>query len=89
MSELGAQKTAVLTDQSARIDKPYANHDIWEPPLAMQDKDIAVSSSALDGPDLWMVPQMRDAFFVSHALAQALRVAKVSRPFKLRKCVVV
>ena len=55
----------------------------------MQDKDIAVSSSALDGPDLWMDPQMRDAFFVSHALAQALRVAKVSRPFKLRKCVVV
>ncbi|WP_171181452.1 imm11 family protein [Ruegeria sp. HKCCD8929] len=85
----GAQKTAVLTDQSSRIKKPYENYDIWQPPLAMQDNDISVRSSSLSGPDLWIDPQMRDAFFLSDALAQALRAAKVSRPFKLRKCVVV
>ena len=84
----GAQKTAVLTDQSPRIDKPYENHDIWEPPGAMQDNDIAVSGLALKGPDIWMDTQMRDAFFVSDGLAQALRAAKVSRPFRLRKCIV-
>ncbi|GAA6158700.1 hypothetical protein NBRC116589_08740 [Ruegeria sp. HU-ET01832] len=85
----GAQKTAVLTDQSHRIDKPYPNYDIWQPPGAMQDNDIAVSASALAGPDLWMDPQMRDAFFVSDALNQALRAEKVSRAFKLRKCIVI
>lgn len=85
----GAQKTAVLTDQSSRIDKPYEKHDIWEPPMAMQDKDIAVSSNALEGPDIWMDTRLRRAFFVSDSLAQALRAAKVSRPFKLRKCIVI
>jgi hypothetical protein len=85
----GARKTAVLTDQSPRIGKPYPNHDIWQPPGGMQDNDIAVSEEALEGPDLWIDTQMRSAFFVSDALAQALRVAKVSRPFKLRKCVVI
>ncbi|WP_170561007.1 hypothetical protein [Ruegeria atlantica] len=84
----GAQKTAVLTEQSPRITKPYPNYAIWQPPGAMQDKDIAVSASALDGPDIWIDTQMRHAFFVSDPLAQALRVAKVSRPFKLRKCIV-
>lgn len=84
----GAQKTAVLTEQSPRIDKPYENYDSWQPPGAMQDKDIAVSASALHSPDIWMDPQMRRAFFVSDPLAQALRAAKVSRPFKLRKCIV-
>lgn len=85
----GAQKTAILIDQSPRITKPYPNHDIWQPPGAMQDKDIAVTVSALNGPDLWMDTQKRRAFFVSDALAQALRAAKVSRPFRLRKCIVV
>ncbi|WP_170547152.1 imm11 family protein [Ruegeria arenilitoris] len=85
----GSQKTAVLTDQSPRIHKPYENYDIWEPPAAMKDKDIAISASALDGPDIWMDTQMRDAFFVSDALCQALRAAKVSRPFALRKCIVI
>ncbi len=55
----------------------------------MQDNDIAVREEALEGPDLWIDTQMRSAFFVSDALAQALRAARVSRPFKLRKCIVV
>ncbi|WP_170416668.1 hypothetical protein [Ruegeria atlantica] len=84
----GAQKTAVLTDQSPRITKPYPNYAIWQPPGAMQDKDIAVSASALVGPDIWIDTQMRHAFFVSDPLAQALRAAKISRSFKLRKCIV-
>lgn len=85
----GAQKTTVLTDQSPRIHKPYENYDIWEPPAAMKDKDIAISASALDGPDIWMDTQMRDAFFVSNPLALLLRAANVSRAFSLRKCIVV
>ncbi len=85
----GAQKTAVLPFQSPRIRKPHENNDIWEPPLAMQDNDIAISASALDGPDIWMDTQLEDAFFVSDPLAQALRAEKVSRAFKLRKCIVI
>ncbi len=85
----GAQKTAVLMDQCKRIRKPYEDYDIWEPPMAAQDNDVTVAVSALEGPDLWIDTQMRRAFFVSDALAQALREAKVSRPFKLRKCVVI
>lgn len=85
----GAQKTAVLTDQSSRIKKSYENYDIWQLPLAMQDNDIAIRSAAMSGSELWIDPQMRDTFFLSDAVVQALRVAKVSRPFKLSKCAVV
>ncbi|MEM7320163.1 MAG: DUF1629 domain-containing protein [Pseudomonadota bacterium] len=84
----GNQKTAVLTDQSRRIRKPYKNHNIWQPPLALHDNDIAVSADALSGPDIWIDTQVRDAFFLSDALVQALRKAKVSRRFMLRKCTV-
>ncbi len=84
----GNQKAAVLTDQSPNIDRPYENQEVYQPPLVMKDKDIAVSAIALDGPDIWIDTKMRRAFFVSDPLAQALRAAKVSRPFKLRECIV-
>jgi len=51
-----------------------------------EDGQIAVSTAALSGPDLWIDTQFCNAFFLSDRLAQALRAAKVSRPFGLLRC---
>lgn len=60
--------------------------DMWFPPFAMKDGDIAVSASASTGPDIWIDPALKMAFFVSDPLASALKAAGAATPFGFRKC---
>lgn len=50
------------------------------------DDDFAVAPAALEGADLWTDPTLLMGFFVSDRLAEALKAAKVSRNFRLKRC---
>lgn len=83
----GNVKQAFLPDESPRASKNEgAVTGMWFPPFAMKDGDVAVSASAEAGPDIWIDPLLKMAFFVSDPLAKALKAADVGRPFGLRKC---
>jgi len=49
-----------------------------------RDGDIAVSTSVLDGPDVWIDPTFRRTFFLSDRLAQALIKSGLADDFALR-----
>lgn len=51
-----------------------------------KDGDVTVIRTALDGPDIWVDKHLIEAFFLSDGLAQALRAARLDKPFMLRRC---
>ena len=61
----------------------------WRPRAGFEDGNIAVNKLALEGVDLWIDPSLLRIFFLSHALVQALKAAKLTRRFGLRKCRIV
>ncbi len=84
----GCRKNAFLPEESnskrlAPIgDKPV----LWQARSTTSDDDCAVSRDALTGCDLWIDPRVHAAFFLSDALAQALRAAKVTRTIRMLRC---
>lgn len=84
----GNVKPTFLPEKSARADQNPFNPAVWYPETNLRDGDIAVSRAALDGPDLWLSPPLKRAFFVSDRLAAALKSAGVDKPFGLRACVI-
>lgn len=85
----GNVKDVFLPERSPGADQNPFNPAIWYPEVQLNDDDIAVSTTALEGPDIWISPPLKRAFFVSDKLAKALERAKVARPFRLRRCRVV
>ena len=85
----GNQKQAFVPEYSPTANKPYPTQDIWQLALNPKDDDIAVTKTAMVGPDLWVDPDLRNAFFLSDPLVQALKAAKLTRRFGLRKCRVI
>lgn len=80
----GNAKRMALPDQSEKIRLgPQGRYNI---PVTLADNELAVSTDALGAPDIWVDPQLWNAFFVSDALGTALRKAKVSKSFFLTKC---
>lgn len=61
----------------------------WIVRAKLSDEDVTVGSVALNGPDVWIDPNMRDVFFLGEALGQALKKAKADKGFFLKKCRVV
>src|SRR4051812_5715855 len=47
----------------------------------IEDGDIAVSKAACSGPDIWVDPQIGDAFFLSDALGTTPKKAKADKGF--------
>ena len=76
----GARKNALVAEECARIERPYPKHELWELPIVPKDNEIAVSPTALGGQDLWVDPRLRNGFFVSAPLADALRKTGVGHP---------
>jgi hypothetical protein len=60
--------------------------DEWSAPTILKDGQLAVTADALAGPDIWIDPKLKNIFFVSDALAKALKDAGVAGPFGLKKC---
>ena len=65
---------------------PTANLSL---PLQAKDGDIAVSSRACAGPDLWFDPTLRNALFMSDALATAIKESDFASIFNFVKCRVI
>lgn len=85
----GNVKTAFLPDHTERK-KPFGVASLrWNMPVLMKDRDIAVSRSALDGPDVWMDPTLMRAVFLSGQLGQALSDADLANAFRLKTCRVI
>jgi hypothetical protein len=83
----GNQKTALIPGKSAKIHMGAQGR--YAGVVMVTDGDLAVSSAALEGPDIWIDTQLWDAFFMSEALGKALRKAKVDQGFLLRACRVI
>ena len=84
----GNVKEALLPELSPGV-RPRRGRGLegqYWPKGKVEDYDIAVSRTALEGADLWIDPQLKGAFFLSHALGHALKAAKASKNFALRKC---
>lgn len=87
----GNRKSAIVPDKSPIMRHRYIRDGEkgWFPPFATRDGDIAVSQAALAGPDIWVDPDVGDAFFLSDGLGKALKKAKADKGFFLKKCRVI
>ncbi|KCV81347.1 hypothetical protein ATO10_13124 [Actibacterium atlanticum] len=86
----GVRQQHFIPDQSPGATVPFkAPPNSWKPQFVVNDYDIAVRAEALDGPDMWIDPYLWNAVFMSDPLVQALKAAKLTRRFNLRKCLIV
>ena len=84
----GHVKKALLPELSPGV-RPRRGRGLegqYWPKGKVENGDIVVSCAALEGADLWIDPQLKGAFFLSHALGRALKAAKASKNFALYKC---
>lgn len=83
----GEVKSALVPEKSpATRQHPHAIRPSLAP--GVQDNEITVSETARIGVDMWISPDLANGVFLSDALVQALKAAKLTRRFGLRKCVV-
>jgi len=84
----GNRKSALVAADSTSLRERYIRprEKGWFPKATIKDGDIAVSNAACSGPEIWIDPQIGDAFFLSDALGKALKKAKADKGFFLHKC---
>ena len=58
----------------------------WRLPLNRSDCGIALSPRALGGPDIWVDPDLDQAFFVSGELGRALKRERCDAGWRLMRC---
>jgi len=63
--------------------------EVWDAKFGLEDGDIAVSTAALGGADLWFEPRLRDSILLSGALVDAIKTARVKVDLSLTQCRVV
>ncbi|WP_428544033.1 hypothetical protein [Profundibacter sp.] len=70
----GNQKQAAVPEYSPKLMKPSYPQKEGEPPwilpAVLENNDITVTKSALEKPDLWVDPQIRESLFLSDPLAK-------------------
>lgn len=59
---------------------------LWKLGSDFVDDDVAVSTAALSGPDIWTDSGLYSTIFMSHALVVALAKADIRIDFRLRRC---
>jgi len=84
---LGETKRGIMIEKSRTSDS-YPRGTARAAPHSPEDGDLVVRQSALAGPDLWVDSEVHLAPFMSGRLVQALRTAKLDKPFYLSKCIV-
>jgi hypothetical protein len=82
---IGNTKEAFLPEYTDRAEKLYDHLDFWSV-TPVDDGEISLLAAALDGPDIWIDIRLRNSFFLSDRLAKALKAAKLTRSFGLRRC---
>jgi hypothetical protein len=91
----GSMKDCFLPDASTNIGKPSVNHQTGKTRWSLdylKDGDVAVSTGALAGADLWMCPGVEGRIFMSNRVVEALRAALSDADFaefRLHRCRVV
>jgi len=87
----GNRKSAIIPSESPKMRHRYIRNGEkgWFPPFVTKDSDVALSRAALSGPDIWIDPDVGDAFFISDVLAKALKKEKADKGFFLSKCRVI
>lgn len=88
----GAHEPCFRPDESQRVyaaspTAPY-ERNVWSA-SGLQDGDVAVSSRALSGSDIWIERALSGAIFMSDRLAAKLLKAKLGLNFRLTRCRVV
>ncbi len=81
---IGNVRPTLVVDQSAGLMVRSAHS--WSPPFVLKDDMIAVEPSAIEGPPAWVDPALADCFFVTGTLMKALKAAKATNGFMLRRC---
>ena len=87
----GNRKQALLPAESRRMRLNYIKDGRkgWFPAFGIKDDDVAVSARALEGPDIWIDPDVGDSFFLSDRAVRALKKAKAAKGFLLSRCRVI
>jgi hypothetical protein len=87
--EFNSWKDVFVADASPDIAMASGSKTRRRPWLSTPDDAAALSRQALEGADIWWNPNILRTFFLSDRLVQALRAAKVDKPFSLRRCRIV
>lgn len=82
-------KSAFLPDQTPEKEPFGISGKRWNLPSKMRDGNVAVSSSALDGPDVWLDDGLFKSLFLSGPLGDALEAAGLKEALFLFKARVV
>jgi hypothetical protein len=88
----GCIKESFVPEKSSGMRQPFQTSEglVWSgPPITPEDNQLAVSSNALSGPDLWFEKGLPNLIFISGRLRDALKAEKLHVPFKFFKCRVV
>lgn len=83
----GEVKSALVPEKSPAAEIPrYGGKRDLSP--SVEDGGLTLTRQACAVPDLWIDTELTNAVFLSDALVQALKAAKLTRRFGLRTCVI-
>ena len=93
----GGPKNSFLKEASRDVKLRYMHRETgipsWEVHAGNSGYDgtdeLALSPAAMEGADLWVEATVWDRVFMSNALAEAVRAAKLKQDFQLTRCRVV
>lgn len=89
----GVHKTAFLPDQSRGVKLfltgGVIGRDVWKSSIGVVDDDIAISTAALMGPDLWIDPHFYRQIFMSGSLHDAIVAADLDIDFRFSRARIV
>ena len=82
----GNTKEAFLPDETPRKEAFGIGGKTWCMPDKPVDGDVAITRSAIVGPDVWVDPGLFKAIFLSGPLGDALQEAGMGKAFRLACC---
>jgi hypothetical protein len=88
----GSRKNSFLPKLSKNVRLLNPNNrdlHLWIINLGVEDNDIALSSVALAGPDLWVEETVHSKIFMSEALVTKLLDTNIAVDFRLKECRIV
>ncbi len=83
----GNTKQALVAEKSEGLRPFGVSGSIWNMPFPpIRENAVAVNDVALEGPDVWIDPNLFKAVFVSAGLSSALARAGLTKAFRLSGC---
>ena len=89
----GTRKNSFLPEQSQLVERMAIDRktgtQIWDVKSWFKDGDVALSATALEGPDIWFEETVYNKIFMSDELAQALQDVVLAEDWRLKQCHIV